>query len=226
MSDYIGQENAQPVVLNKLKQLLPNVSFPKVAITDASLYPAQLSAAGYETVTITNASSDVTPAWNQRVVLSNATRVLGSLQASYVATNMTTSEAETELTLRKEVAQSQVEANADVIVAEPEDYQSGTDSSDPVVSLRPDADTVSNLLDLLQVHENSGTGTSIIDSNGSGVALTLDQLRYLVASVVVTNSNLVADKQVARAGIIFATTGTAIDAVITTWETEQPLPTS
>ena len=93
MSVYIGQESATPVLLDELRNIATDISFPVAELTTASDWTDALSSVSYEVVTVTNAETDVTPAWNQKVELGISTRVNGSLQSSCGAVAMNTADA-------------------------------------------------------------------------------------------------------------------------------------
>ena len=89
MPTYIAQAGSLPVVLDELRNIATQYSFPPEELTSLSDVASILTAVSYAECTITNAESDITPAYNQRVQLGNAASVGGSLQASYAAVNLT-----------------------------------------------------------------------------------------------------------------------------------------
>ena len=89
MPTYIAQAGGLPVVLDELRNIATQYSFPPEELTSLSDVASILTAVSYAECTITNAESDITPAYNQRVQLGNAASVGGSLQASYAAVNLT-----------------------------------------------------------------------------------------------------------------------------------------
>ena len=225
---YIATLNNVPVILDTLRDLLPNYSFPAAELTSTSDYADAISAAGYEVCTITNAATDVSPAWNQKVVLGSATRnANGDLEAAYTTASMTSEEEADALTTIKEEANNDVDTRTDAVRAAAQDFSSGTGQSDPTVSLRPDDETITNLTKIMVVAQNSNSSSvSIRDASGASVTLTLDQLKYLTAAAVETESELVADRAIATAAISAATTGTAVTSAVSTFETSQPAPTT
>ena len=225
---YIATLNNVPVVLDTLRDLLPNYSFPAEELTSTSDFADAITAAGYEVCTITNAATDVSPAWNQKVVLGAATRnASGNLEAAYTAVSMTSEEEAEALTTIKEVATADVETRTEEVRAAAQDFSSGTGQSDPTVSLRPDDETITNLTKLMVVAQNANSSSvSIRDASGASVTLTLDQLKYLTAAAVETESVLVSDRAIATAAINAATAGTAVTTAVSTFQTAQPAPTS
>lgn len=224
---YIATENNTPIPLDDLRDLLPNVSFPIDTLTSTTDYADFITEAGYEVCTITNAATDITPAWNERVELGTASRVNGSLQASYSAVSLTAEEETAALAAAKEEANAAVDLRTDLVRSASQTFSSGTAGSDPDVSLRPDEETVNNLVKLLVVAQNANSSSiTIKDANGSSATVSLDQLKYLTAAAVETESQIVADRAVAIAAISIATTGTAVNTAVSTFETAQPDPTT
>lgn len=223
---YIATLNNVPVVLDTLRDLLPNYSFPAEELTSTSDYADAITAAGYEVCTITNAATDVSPAWNQKVVLGAATRnANGDLEAAYTTASMTAQEETDALTTIKEVATADVDTRTEAVRASAQTFSSGTGGSDPAVSLRPDDETITNLTKLMVVAQNANSSSvTLRDADGASVTLTLAQLKYLTAAAVETEAELVADRAIATAAISSATTGTAVTTAVSTFETSQPDP--
>jgi len=223
---FIATENNTPIPLDDLRDLLPSVSFPAAELTSTADFADLITEAGYEVCTITNAASDVTPAWNQKVELGAATRVSGALQASYGAVSMTSAEEADALDQLKTNATNDVEERTEAVRAAAQTFSSGTGGSDPTVSLRPDDETINNLTKLMVVAQNANSSSvSVRDSDGTEVTLTLAQLKYLTAAAVEIDAEIVSDRAVATAAISDASTGTAVTAAVTTFETNQPDPT-
>ena len=224
---FIATENNTPIPLDNLRDLLPSVSFPAAELTSTADFADLITEAGYEVCTITNAASDVTPAWNQKVELGAATRVSGALQASYGAVSMTSAEEAEALAEIKSIATDDVEERTEAVRAAAQTFSSGTGGSDPTVSLRPDDETITNLTKLMVVAQNANSSSATIrDASGNSVTLTLDQLKYLTAAAIETESEIVADRAVVRAAIATATTGTAVETAVSTFEVAQPDPTT
>lgn len=224
---YIATENNTPIPLDDLRDLLPNVSFPIETLTSTTDYADFITAAGYEVCAITNAATDITPAWNEKVELGTATRVNGSLQASYSAVSLTAEEEAAALASIKENAAASVDARSDAVRGAAQTFSSGTAGSDPDVSLRPDEETINNLVKLLVVAQNANSSSvTITDVNGSSATISLAQLQYLTAGAVETESQIVADRAVATAAIATATTGTTVETAVSTFEAAQPDPTT
>ena len=77
------------------------------------------------------------------------------------------------------------------------------------------------------VAQNANSSSATIrDASGNSVTLTLDQLKYLTAAAIETESEIVADRAVVRAAIATATTGTAVETAVSTFEVAQPDPTT
>lgn len=223
---FIATENNTPIPLDNLRDLLPSVSFPAAELTSTADFADLITEAGYEVCTITNAASDVTPAWNQKVELGAATRVSGALQASYGAVSMTSAEEAEALAEIKSIATDDVADRTEAVRASAQTFSSGTGGSDPTVSLRPDDETINNLTKLMVVAQNANSSSvSVRDSDGTEVTLTLAQLKYLTAAAVEIDAEIVSDRAVATAAISDASTGTAVTTAVTTFETNQPDPT-
>lgn len=222
---FIATENNTPIPLDNLRDLLPSVSFPAVELTSTTDFADLITEAGYEVCTITNAASDVTPAWNQKVELGAATRVSGALQAAYGAVSMTAQEEAEALAEIKSIATDDVEDRTEAVRAAAQTFASGATENDPDVSLQPDDETITNLTKLLVVAQNANASSvDIRDADGSSVTLTLDQLKYLTAAAIEIESEIVADRAIVRAAIAAATTGTAVTDAVTTFQTAQPAP--
>jgi len=225
MPTYIAQSGATPVPLDTLRTIATQVSFPPDEITSISDVQDVLTLVGYAECTITNAESDITPAWNEKVELGNATLVNGALQASWGAVAMTAAEEADELEILKSDAENTVAEDTDAIRADATSFSSGAGGSDPSVSLKFDTDTLAYLTSVLQAAQNANTGATIRDASGTAVTLTLAQLKYLAASVIETNQDLQEDVVVAKQAIAVATTGTAVATARTTFQTNNPAPT-
>lgn len=220
--DYIAIEGETPRPLDDLRTLLPAVSFPEDDLLYAIDFSDFIALAGYEVCTITNLASDITPAWNQYVELGVATRVNGVLEAAYVAENMDAELSAATLTEAKDSGQSSVDETTATTQNAATGFGTGLNAGDPPVSLRPDAETVANLSQLLLVAQNANTGATVVDANGSSVALTLPQLQTLTAAVVEANADLTAARATARASIAAATSPTAVTVAVTTFNDQYP----
>lgn len=220
--DYIAIEGETPRPLDDLRVLLPAVSFPEEPLTTAADFSDFIALAGYEICTLTNLEADITPEWNQYVALGVATRVNGSLEASYAAVNMDSDLAAATLTSAKDSGQSDVDETTATTQAAITGFGTGTGAGDPPIFLRPDAETISNLSQLLLVAQNANTGATVVDANGSSVTLTLAQLQTLTAAVVEANADITAARATARAAIAAATTPTAITVAVTTFNDQYP----
>lgn len=220
--DYIAIEGETPRPVDDLRLLLPNVSFPEDEITSAADLADFIALAGYEVCTITNLAADITPNWNQSVVLGVAQRVNGALQASYSAVNIDGELATDTLAAAKESGLSDVDETTATSQENIASFATGTGAGDPTVSLRPDSETVANLSQVLLVAQNANTGATIVDANGASVALTLAQLQVLVAAVIEATADLTAARAVAKAGILTATTPEEIAVVVSTFNDLYP----
>ena len=226
MPTYIAQAGSQPVPLDSLRSIATQVSFPPEELTSIAEVQDVLTLVGYAECTITNAESDITPAWNEKVQLGNASSVNGALQASWGAVAMTAAEEADELAILKNDAEGVIESDTAAIRDNATSFSSGTGGSDPAVSLKYDTDTLAYLTSVLQAAQNANSGATIRDADGSTVTLTLAQLKYLAASVIQTNQDLQEDKVVAVTAVQASTTGTAVATARTTFQNNNPAPTT
>ena len=218
--DYIAIEGETQRPVDDLRLLLPTASFPEEEIISVTGLEDFIALAGYEVCTITNLEADITPEWNQFVQLGVAARVNGALQASWSAVNMDADIAAATLSAAKDDGRASVDQSTVDVQTAAVTFSSGTDIADPEVSLSPDAETMSNLSQLLLVAQNANTGATIKDVNGNNVTLTLPQLKELTAAVVEYNADIVADRVTANAAINSATTPTQITTAVDTFVTK------
>lgn len=218
--DYIAIEGETPRPVDDLRVLLPTASFPEEEMVSSTGLEDFITLAGYEVCTLTNASSDITPEWNQVVQLGVATRVNGALEAAYSAVAMSSELAAATLSAAKDSGRASVDQSTVGVQTAAVTFSSGTDIADPEVSLSPDAETMSNLSQLLLVAQNANTGATIKDVNGNNVTLTLPQLKELTAAVVEYNADIVADRVTANAAINSATTPAQITTAVDTFVTK------
>lgn len=225
MPTYIAQAGSVPVELDTLRDIATQVSFPPEELTSIAEVQDVLTLVNYAECTITNAESDITPAWNETVELGNASLVGGALQASYSAVAMTSDEQAAALEAQKLEADASVQQDTESIRADAASFSSGASGSDPSVSLKYDTDTLAYVTSILQAAQNANSGATIRDATGTAVTLTLAQLKYLAASMIETNQDLQEDVVVAKQAIAVATTGTAVATAKTTFQTANPAPT-
>jgi hypothetical protein len=226
MSVYIGQESGTPVLLDELRNIATNISFPDAELTTASDWTEVLTSVSYEVVTITNAETDVTPAWNQKVQLGISTRVSGSLQASWSAVAMTTAEAAVALETLKQEAEDDTGSEQELIMRDSKSFAKSSASGAATVTLNYDNQTLGYIAQVLQVAQNANTGATIQDATGADVTLTLNELKYICASMVETAQDLIEDVETCLLGIESATSGPSITTVRTTFTTNNPPPST
>lgn len=226
MPVYIGQESATPVLLDELKNVATNISFPDAELTTASDWTDALSSVSYEVVTVTNAETDVTPAWNQKVELGISSRVSGSLQASWGAVAMTTAEAAAALEALKQSAEDDTELEQELIMRDSKSFAKSSASGAATITLNYDNQTLGYIAQVLQVAQNANTGATIQDATGTDQTLTLNELKYICASMVETAQDLIEDVETCLIGIESATAGPAITTVRNTFTTTNPPPST
>lgn len=226
MSVYIGQESATPVLLDELRNIATNISFPDAELTTASDWTDALSSVSYEVVTVTNAETDITPAWNQKVQLGISTRVNGSLQASWSAVAMTTAEAAAALEALKQDAEDETNSDQELIMRDSKSFAKSSASGAATITLNYDNQTLGYIARVLQVAQNANTGATIQDATGTDVTLTLNELKYVCASMVETAQDLIEDVETCLLGIKAATNGPAVTTVRTTFTTNNPPPST
>ena len=222
MPTYIAQAGSKPVILDELRNIATQYSFPPEELTTLSDVASIVSAVGYAECTITNAESDITPAYNQRVELGNAASVGGSLQAAYAAVNQTGDLATDSLDNFKSENISTIKSDS---VARQEDATNFPKSSGGAnVSLKYDDETRGYLAQVLQVAQNANTGATIKDAAGNNVTLTLAELKYVLSGVISTNQSLVEARNKAEIDINAATTAAGVTSVKTTFTASYPPP--
>lgn len=226
MPVYIGQESATPVLLDELRNIATSISFPDAELTTASDWTDALSSVSYEVVTVTNAETDVTPAWNQKVQLGISTRVSGSLQASWSAVAMTTAEAAAALEALKQEAEDDTASEQELIMRDSKSFAKSSASGAATITLNYDNQTLGYIAQVLQVAQNANTGATIQDATGTDQTLTLNELKYICASMVETAQDLIEDVETCLIGIKSATSGPAITTVRTTFTTNNPPPST
>ena len=226
MPVYIGQESATPVLLDELRNIATSISFPDAELTTASDWTDALSSVSYEVVTVTNAETDVTPAWNQKVQLGISTRVSGSLQASWSAVAMTTAEAAAALEALKQEAEDDTASEQELIMRDSKSFAKSSASGAATITLNYDNQTLGYIAQVLQVAQNANTGATIQDATGTDQTLTLNELKYICASMVETAQDLIEDVETCLIGIESATSGPAITTVRTTFTTNNPPPST
>lgn len=226
MSVFIGQESGTPVPLDSLRNLATNISFPVEELTNASDWSEVLTSISYEVVTITNAESDITPAWNQNVALSLSTRVSGSLQSAYAAVAMTTADAAERLIALKEEALDETDVNSDAIMKDAKDFAKSSATGAATLSLVYDEQTLGYIAQVLQAAQNANTGATIQDATGTNQTLTLNELKYLCASMIETQQDLIEEANTCKITVKAATTGTAVTTARTTFTTSNPPPST
>lgn len=218
MSDYIAIEGETPRLLEDLREILPGASFPAEEMTDATKFSDVLAVTSYEVCVITN-SEPTDLEFDERAQLSVATRVNGSLQASWSVVSADQSDAADTLTTAKTNAKQEVEDySINTIWDTIETFASGVNPNDPEVDLRPNPETVAILSQILLVAQNAETGAVITDAHGAVVSLTLVQLQTLVAAVIELAACVAARRFVARADIDAAGTFSAINSVVSTYK--------
>jgi hypothetical protein len=222
MPTYIAQAGSQPVVLDELRNLTSQYSFPPEEITSLSDVASILTAVSYAECTITNAASDITPAFNQRVELGNAASVSGSLQASYVAVNLTGDLSTDALQGYKDEKKGQIEADTTARQQNATNFAKSSGGAN--VSLKYDDETRGYLAQVLLVAQNANTGATIKDAAGASVTLSLAELKFVCAGLIGTNQTLVEARNKASIDIDAATTNTAVTSVQTTFTTSYPPP--
>lgn len=226
MSVYIGQESGTPVLLDELRNIATNISFPDAELTTASDWADALTSVSYEVVTITNAETDITPAWNQKVQLGISTRVSGSLQASWGAVAMTTAEAAASLESIKQEAEDDTNSEQELIMRDSKSFAKSSASGAATITLNYDNQTLGYIAQVLLVAQNANTGATIQDATGTDQTLTLNELKYVCASMVETAQDLIEDAEACLIGIQSATSGPAVTTVRTTFTTSNPPPSS
>jgi hypothetical protein len=227
MSVYIGQESGTPVLLDELRNIATNISFPDAELTTASDWADALTGVSYEVVTITNAETDVTPAWNQKVELGLSSRVGGNLQASWAAVAMTTAEAAAALEAIKQEAEDTTQTEQDLIARDSKSFAKSSATGAAVITLNYDNQTLGYITQLLQVAQNANaSNVTLQDSAGTDQTLTLNELKYICASMVETAQDLIEDVETCLLGIEAATTGTAVTTTRTTFTTSNPPPST
>lgn len=226
MSVYIGQESGTPVLLDELRNIATNISFPDAELTTASDWADALSSVSYEVVTVTNAETDVTPAWNQKVELGISARVSGSLQASWGAVAMTTAEASTSLEALKQEAEDDTNSEQELIMRDSKSFAKSSAAGAATITLNYDNQTLGYIAQVLLVAQNANAGATIQDASGTDVTLTLNELKYICASMVETAQDLIEDVETCLIGIESATSGPSITTVRTTFTTSNPPPST
>jgi len=222
MPTYIAQAGSPPVVLDELRNIATQYSFPPEELTSLSDVASILTAVSYAECTITNAESDITPAFNQRVQLGNAASVGGSLQASYAAVSLTGDLSTSALQRHKDDKKSEIEADTSARQQDATNFPKSSGGAN--VSLKYDDETRGYLAQVLQVAQNANTGATIKDAAGTSVTLSLAELKYVCAGLISTNQTLVEARNKAAIDIDVATTNTAVTSVKTTFTTSYPPP--
>ena len=222
MPTYIAQAGSKPVILDELRNIATQYSFPPEELTTLSDVASIVSAVGYAECTITNAESDITPAYNQRVELGNAVSVSGSLQASYAAVNQTGDLATDALDNFKTEQIGIIKADSTARQENATDFPKSAGGTN--VSLKYDDETRGYLAQVLQVAQNANTGATIKDAAGNNVTLTLAELKYVLSGMISTNQTLVEARNKAEIDINAATTDTAVTSVKTTFTASYPPP--
>ena len=226
MSVYIGQESGTPVILDELRNIATNVSFPDAELTTASDWTEVLTSVSYEVVTITNAETDITPAWNQTVQLGLSSRVGGNLQASWGAVAMTTAEAAAALASLKQDAEDETNSEQELIMRDSKSFAKSSATGAATITLNYDNQTLGYIARVLQVAQNANTGATIQDATGTDQTLTLNELKYICASMVEVQQDLIEDVETCLIGIESATNGPAITTVRNTFTTNNPPPST
>lgn len=222
MPTYIAQAGSQPVVLDELRNIATQYSFPPEEMTTLSDVASIVSAVGYAECTITNAESDITPAYNQTVELGNATSVGGNLQAAYAAVNLAGDLNTNALQSLKDQVKGQMAADTTARQQDATNFPKSSGGAN--VSLKYDDETRGYLAQVLQVAQNANTGATIKDAAGSNVTLTLAELKYVCAGLISTNQSLVEARNKAEIDVDAATTDTAVTSVKTTFTASYPPP--
>lgn len=226
MSVFIGQESATPVPLDSLRDIATNFSFPAVELTNASDWTEVLASISYEVVTITNAETDVTAAWNQDVQLGLSSRVGGSLQASYAAVTLSTADAALRLESLKEEAIDDTNADQEAIMLDGKAFATSSASGASTITINYDNQTLGYIAQVLQVAQNANTGATIQDATGTNRTLTLNELKYICASMVETQQDLIEESNATKITVKSSTTGTQITTARTTFTTNNPPPST
>lgn len=213
MATHIAIEGQVPRPVNDIKVILPAVSFPYDEITTTTGLESIIALANYEPCTV---GSVPELAWNQTAVLGVATRVNGALTASYTATNLNSGDADTVLTSYKQTAIAAVNAIDDVTYNTPITFANIDNTK--TVDLRPDQETLNNLVRLLVIAQNANTGISIVDAYGNLVTLTLAQAKEIGAALFENAAARVEARAVTLAAIDAAATVSAVTAAVTNHE--------
>ena len=222
MPTYIAQAGSPPVILDELRNLATAFSFPPQELTTFSDYATIVASIGYAECTVTNAASDITPAFNQSVELGNAVNNSGSLQAAYVAVSLTGALLTDALPDHKEAKKGAIDG--DSFARQQNATAFAKSSGGSTVSLKYDIETLGYLSQVLQVAQNASTGATIRDAAGAAVTLSLAELKFIIASMVETNQTLVEARNKAFIDIDAATTSAAVDSVKTTFTASYPPP--
>jgi hypothetical protein len=222
MPTYIAQAGSPPVPLDNLRTLASAYSFPPQELTTLSDYASIVTAIGYAECTITNAVSDITPAFNQSVQLGNAASVGGNLQAAYVAASLTGELLTDALADHKEDRKAQIKGDSYSRQRDATNFAKSSGGAN--ISLRYDDETRGYLTQVLVVAQNANTGATVKDAAGSNVTLSLAELKFVMAGCISTNQSLVEARNKAVIDIDAATTSSAVDAVKNTFTTSYPPP--
>ena len=222
MPTYIAQAGSKPVELDELRNIATQYSFPPQELTPLSAYASIVTAVGYAECTITNAESDITPAFNQRVELGNAATVGGVLKAAYVAVALTGDLSTEALANLKNENKSTIAADTSSRQLDATNFPKSSGGAN--VSLKYDDETRGYLAQVLQVAQNANTGATIKDAAGTSVTLSLAELKYVCAGLISTNQTLVEARNKAEIDIDAATTNTAVTSVKTTFTSSYPPP--
>lgn len=224
MPTYIAQAGSPPVVLDELRNIATQYSFPPEELTSLSDVATILSDVGYAECTITNAATDITPAFNERIELGNAANVSGSLQASYAAVSLTGDLSTAALQRHKDDKKSEIENDTAARQQDATAFAKSAASGAGTVSLKYDDETRGYLAQVLLVAQNANTGATIKDAAGTSVTLSLAELKYVCSGMISTNQTLVEARNKAAIDIAAATTSTQVTNVKTTFTTSYPPP--
>lgn len=216
MATHIAIEGEVPRPVNDIKILLPDVSFPADEITSTSGLETIIAlATGYEPCTVGAVPS---LAWNETAVLGAATRVSGALEANYTATAMSQSDADAVLAAAKQAAVDAMNAIDETYFNTPTAFANVSETTE--VDLRPDQETLNNMIRLLVIAQNANTSATIIDANGNPVTLSLADMQEVSAAFFQDAAARVEGRAITFAAINAATTPSEItDAVNSHQET-------
>ena len=139
---------------------------------------------------------------------------------------MTTAEAAERLIALKEEALDETDADSDLIMKEAKDFAKSSATGAATLSLVYDEQTLGYIAQVLQAAQNANTGATIQDATGTNQTLSLNELKYLCASMIETQQDLIEEANTCKITVRASSTGTAITTARTTFTTNNPPPST